>query len=406
MSRSGGSKDGDGGGDRERDDRPKKKKDRAKSIVYGGPPTRRGQAAVVTRDVSVTLGDAAGTHDNNAPVTLRPGTYVEVTIPRNLPGTSMCEVFSGHDAGQYAHIPNEALAVQPKIAETSETKDVRKHAVYAEYRGPLWRGKPKPADVNQGTLNDCRLMAAELALAQDAPGAIMDAFQDDRPNQTSYAVRLFRDQGKRMEPVTVTVDTRLPSLDEANDWETPEGGVSEPEDLSPIYAGYGEAKYDASPASTKVPLWPMLLEKAVAGLDKGDGYDSLNSGGASTEALATFLGRDQGRVHGWVDADQAMTTLRAAEAKNEAVICGTKNPKDHEQTPKMLKYNVHPWHAYVLDDIQGDKLKFRNPWGTEQPRLVDANAFSYMFANIQTVPLDDVKTVKEAKQDDKKKRDD
>jgi len=348
-------------------------------------------------------------HDGNEQVTLHRGTYVEVSIPRNLPGTTMCEVFSGQDAGQYAHIPTEMLSVQPKIAETSESKDVKKHAVYAEYRGPLWRGKPKPADVNQGTLNNCHLMAAELALAQDAPGAIMDAFQDDRPNQTSYQVRLFRQQGKRMEPVTVSVDTRLPSLDEANDWVTPEDGVSEAEDLSPIYAGYGEAQYDPSPASTRVPLWPMLLEKAVAGLDKDDGYESLNSGGASYEALATFIGRDRGRIHGWLDADQAMTQLRAAETKNEAVVCGTKNPKNHEQTPRMVKYNVYPWHAYVLEGIHGNKLKFRNPWGTDQPKLVDADAFSSMFDNIQTVPLDGVTTVKEAKQDakdDGKKPDD
>jgi hypothetical protein len=53
--------------------------------------------------------------------------------------------------------------------------------------------------------------------------------------------------------------------------------------------------------------------------------------------------------------------------------------------------NVHAWHMYVFEDIDGDNLKFKNPWGVQDPKPIPAAKFLELFNTItsESVPKED-----------------
>jgi hypothetical protein len=55
------------------------------------------------------------------------------------------------------------------------------------------------------------------------------------------------------------------------------------------------------------------------------------------------------------------------------------------------KLNVHAWHMYVFEDVSGDNLIFKNPWGVEHPEPIPADKFLELFTGItsEQVPKED-----------------
>src|SRR5207248_7467030 len=53
--------------------------------------------------------------------------------------------------------------------------------------------------------------------------------------------------------------------------------------------------------------------------------------------------------------------------------------------------NVHAWHMYVFEDIDGENLKFKNPWGFADPKPIPAARFAELFTGItsESVPKED-----------------
>ena len=103
-------------------------------------------------------------------------------------------------------------------------------------RPKLYEGKIEPADLCQGSVGDCWLVAA-LACAAEHPGAIRKAFVSYEANpRGAYSVRLFDPDARAW--VTVKVDDRIPCRPGTKD---------------PLYMKVHGAE-----------LWAVLLEKAFA----------------------------------------------------------------------------------------------------------------------------------------------
>jgi hypothetical protein len=52
--------------------------------------------------------------------------------------------------------------------------------------------------------------------------------------------------------------------------------------------------------------------------------------------------------------------------------------------------NVHAWHMYVFDKVDGDNLIFKNPWGFADPKPIPADKFLELFTGItsEAVPAE------------------
>jgi hypothetical protein len=122
------------------------------------------------------------------------------------------KLFSGHD-GLIAEVDSKGFQPQPGVAKNS---DKPRGDVYADFSGAqLWdETGPKLADVKQGGIADCFLIAAIGSVVAADPGAIKRLFSPQESGSRSYTVTLFEPSadGKGMTPVPIAVDTNLPAL--------------------------------------------------------------------------------------------------------------------------------------------------------------------------------------------------
>ena len=120
---------------------------------------------------------------------------------------------------------------------------------YQQVNLPLFSGVPTYADVNQGVLGDCWLMASLAEVADRSPSTIENMFINN--GDGTYTVRFYHNSV----PDYVTVDTYLPS---------------------------GGNLYD----HPKADLWAALAEKAYVQENAGGWIGSQNQGVESYQALS------------------------------------------------------------------------------------------------------------------------
>jgi hypothetical protein len=322
----------------------------------------------------MVIADCTVHFDNGKKHELCAGSYVEVFST----GTEFAHVrvYSGHN-GHRALIKLDNLHQQPAVTETDGKNDPI--SGYMQYRGPLWNGRPKAKDVDQGAISDCYIMSPAAALAAKDPDAIMRLFGDHEPNQTHYQVTLYR--GKHHKPVTVTVDCAFPS----------KGNLDEGKGR-PVYAGKKGENSDVSTESEKAPLWPLLLEKAFAMVMGGgkddEGYEALDGGGRADKGGFEMLTGKKAHLSTFDDAGDAMHKLKSMMKNGREVCCNTKDPETQEGAGEALKKaGLEPWHFYWLHHIDGDKLHFRNPWGHDHPSPMTAETFVKCFNTMQSVSV-------------------
>ena len=189
-------------------------------------------------------------------------------------------------------------------------------------------------DINQGSLNDCFLMASLGATARHTPQAIHDMFIDNGDGTWTVRFFLYTDPNESVQSNVVdyvTVDRYLPT------WSNGNGFAYANRDL-------GLAYNDSSNE-----LWVALAEKAYAQLHP-NGYTQLDQGGSSHWTLRHITGRFTDRLFSLNTADRA-AMVSAFNAGQLVTIQGN-----------LPNGDLHEW---VLTEYNSntDQYTLYNPWG-------------------------------------------
>ena len=225
-----------------------------------------------------------------------------------------CRLYSGL-GGATATVEPTAFVVEPALNKHVPPggRPVFQDYFYSDaLTGPLWKGDPRAEDVAQGYLNDCFVFAAMGAVAAANPAAIKRLFAPATDGAAAYQVTLHaRGTGGARAPHAIAVDTRLP--------------VGLAASQIPVYGLCGR---DLS--ARDVPLWPALVEKALAA--SGGGYLKLDAGGFAGQAMEALTGeKSTSEVIAPVDAD-LLAGFKQWKASGAAVVCGTlgsRSARDH-----------------------------------------------------------------------------
>jgi hypothetical protein len=268
-------------------------------------------------------------------------------------------------------ITDELMALVGGESEQAEPSKLKKHrgtATYGEVEGtPFGGATPSPADVKQGAIGDCYLLAALAAVAKANPSIIEGMIKDN--GDGTYDVSIYEDVawfGKDLKKKTVKVTQTFP-LDEKGD---------------PIYAKKATG-LDGKPA-----LWVMLIEKAYAQL-KG-GYEDIGGGGDSGEALEAITGK---KVKEY-DLDeykdfQIEATLELLTSNGHAITASPRRPSAKSDLAKEQDAaDIVRKHAYTLLRYEkaSKTIILRNPWGFQDPKPLSPAEFRKFYATFKSVP--------------------
>ena len=268
-------------------------------------------------------------------------------------------------------ITDELLALVGGESEQAEPTKLKKHrgkATYGEVEGtPFGGDTPSPADVKQGAIGDCYLLAALAAVAKANPSIIEKMIKDN--GDGTHDVSIYEDVawfGKDLKKKTVKVTQTFP-LDDKGD---------------PIYAKKATG-LDGKPA-----LWVMLIEKAYAQL-KG-GYEDIGGGGDSGEALEAITGKKMKEY----DLDdykdfQIEATLENLISNGHAITASPRRPSAKSDLAKEQDAaGVIRKHAYTLlrYDKASKQIILRNPWGYDDPKPLSPAEFRKFYATFKSVP--------------------
>lgn len=194
---------------------------------------------------------------------------------------------------------------------------------------------PQSAEVRQGGIGDCYLIAAILDVAQDQPGLIESLFTDN--GNGTLGVRMYDYAGK---PVYFTIDGEFPN-----------GGRT---------AG-----------TTDATTWVSLLEKAFVAWRALEGsapftYDGI--AGGWDEGLVALTGKaTTDYISGWTASQKEWdTTVKqaviAALNANEEVLFGSFIDNKDAVNGKTDMVSDHEFAVIGYDTKTGDFI-MRNPWG-------------------------------------------
>lgn len=204
--------------------------------------------------------------------------------------------------------------------------------------GDVFKDGVSAADVVQGILGDCYVLAGFAAVAAQNPERIEDAIEDH--GDGTFTVH-FHDFSSPDGKKDVLIDGRLPLMS---------GGLT-----------YGKNK-------DRKELWVGLLEKAYAQW-KG-GYDALERGGGMlVDVMGALTGRagDTAAI-GPGDEDFTIGVIQYALKANLTVAAATK-PRSHEAEYRGTGlYASHGYTVLGTSEINGEyHLTLRNPWGRGEP---------------------------------------
>jgi len=216
-----------------------------------------------------------------------------------------------------------------------------------------------PTDVDQGELGDCFFLSSLASLAQQNPSALQNMVHDN--GNGTYTVQLYKKSGSSYTPVKVTVDGEVPELKDSK-------GVEEP-----VYADSPDPK----------ELWPAIVEKAYASLQKG--YTTLDKGGYETDAMSALTGKSAASYDVSPSNQTALySMLQKSIAAGKLTTAGTFTDADLKKNLTQLnakgqatipasttyaKLNLVDGHAYTILGVSTQNgqptVQLRNPWGTE-----------------------------------------
>jgi hypothetical protein len=217
-------------------------------------------------------------------------------------------------------------------------------AKYVRMKGELFVADIEASDIEQNELGTCFFLASLAAVAHTDPERVKNMVKEN--GDGTYTVTFQkRTHSGTVVPVEVTVDADLPT--------TAEG---KPLGVSP------KREY-----SSKVELWPAIIEKAFAELQGG--YHVVNEGGNPYDALPYLTGKNVShRLLKSVKSDDKLwSLLQDGLARKAPMLTGTPG-EDHGDVEDS---GIVPGHAYtLLDAYERDGVRFvkiRNPWGWGEP---------------------------------------
>jgi hypothetical protein len=265
-------------------------------------------------------------------------------------------------------IKKPATPLRPAVGPSAEPAlsklDDGTLPTYQPVTGSLYANGVKADDVDQGDLGDCYFLSSLASLAQRRPQALENAIHANADG--SYTVQLYQAQPNgTFKPTSVTVDSLLPEQN-------------------------GQAVYaTANPQE----LWPAIMEKAFAKLDKG--YNVIDRGGLETDAMSALTGKPANSTDVTPQSANAVyAKLQRAVQQGKLTTAGTYDNADLKKAltqyqrqgvatfdPKTFTYDgfgLVDGHAYTVLGVHeenGQKyVDLRNPWGqTEPTSLGDGN---------------------------------
>jgi Calpain family cysteine protease len=232
------------------------------------------------------------------------------------------------------------------------------------------------ADVKQGKMGDCHLLAPLAALASTPRG---------RALLRGAIVENRNDKGEVVS-WTVTLHKPEPHLL----WKTTFREVSVTV-AGPYVVGHAVPRSE----NGQNEIWPAIIEKAYA--QYAGGYDKIANGGLPTDAIAILTGQEA-TYHSlawpqrWL-ARYSGDDLRADLANGKIVILSTRPGIEGHGRPAPANGRVAPDvhglledHAYfVTGTMERDGrlfVKMGNPWGEDPPDLVPFDEFATWFSGI------------------------
>ncbi len=257
------------------------------------------------------------------------------------------------DSGAKNLQPDDSLPkVRPDHEATSSYKDYGDKPAFDKGADGGSKGAALE-NVNQGQLGDCYFCAGMGATAKADPSAIAKLIKDN--GDGTYDITLWlRNKAGQLEPVTKTVDSRLPS-----------------KGANPIYA-----KGAAADPGDVAGIWPALLEKRLA-MEPGS-YDLISGGnigknldggfGGATELLRGKAERyvSMSKLKSMGDADMLKTIQNALDQGHPMTMDSMNMAKGSDLAKEAAKYNVYGNHAYIVDKVDeaAKTISLKNPWGS------------------------------------------
>jgi hypothetical protein len=219
-------------------------------------------------------------------------------------------------------------------------------------------------DINQGWLGDCWLIGGLAAIAEAAPEFLKNAVEKGG-SEGHYVVKLhnYGQNGHYYGAKQIEIDDWYPVV---NDHVLYAQGSKR-----------GGKKYDLEQFETgKRPLWPAIIEKAMAEM-KG-GYNKLDEGGTAKDVF------------------QAITGLRAEETlmgrpgkeQNQKALCEVKRglkaglPIAASTKTRPVVKGIYENHVYVVVGLTRDKVVLRNPHDTTKVETVCLKDFIRAFEDV------------------------
>ena len=252
---------------------------------------------------------------------------------RAADGRLVVEVHSGA-AGKVGSIDPTHFKAQPRISTNDDTHKTENYT-YEEYVGELFLARngvtaPSVADVDQGSLGDCYLIAAMGAVAASNPDVIRDMISYDAGAGLFTVTFQEMQRNGTFKPHTETVDSFLPTR----------RGTKR--------TAYAQSDQAFDPKNQA--LWPAIIEKAYAQWQGG--YHVLDEGGNSAKTMQLFTGVRSVR-ESMPSVDDVVGHFEGWQAENKAVVCGSRDWIDQRSQTGLIEGSGDGPYTGKLTDKDG-----------------------------------------------------
>jgi hypothetical protein len=269
-------------------------------------------------------------------------------------GGRVRETLAGAQVESFTDLPEPA----PRDAHAADLTTGKLMSFGAEPDASVVVNGVSYLDVTEGTVGDCFFVAALLAVAHSRPDLIEQAILAN--GDGTYSVRFFDNRGM---PVHKVVD-------------------------ADFYVATGPVFYNIYARSADVrELWGPLMEKALASA-KSDGFETLDAGGFSDDALELLTGK---RTESWQTVFSSKNAIyeivQDAVRRRKPIVAATGSVLSL-QTEELAEVGLVDSHAYCIlgtEEEGGQRyVVVRNPWGNFEFNAADYS--SDVDVNLDGVP--------------------